>query len=109
MAREAFVFLKRIGIAAAGLAALYGFVCGALYVAMCQPPARFGAIMSKVPLPAMMVLPFRPLWLTARAGTLAVGDTAPDFALPTVDRSRMVRLSREYRERPVVLVFGSYT
>jgi hypothetical protein len=58
---------------------------------------------------AMMILPFRPLWMSARAGHLAVGDTAPDFALPTADRSRTVRLSEEWRDRPVVLIFGSYT
>ena len=34
-----------------------------------------------------LILPFRPLWLNARAGTLQVGDAAPDFDLPTLDRS----------------------
>ena len=60
-------------------------------------------------MPAMMILPFRPLWMSARAGHLAVGDKAPDFALPTTDQSRIVRLSEQWRERPVVLIFGSYT
>jgi peroxiredoxin len=58
---------------------------------------------------AMMVLPFRPLWMSARAGRLEVGDPAPDFALPTTDHSRTVKLSEEWRKRPVVLIFGSYT
>ena len=40
---------------------------------------------------------------------LSLGDAAPDFALPTTDRSRLVKLSEEWRERPVVLIFGSYT
>src|SRR4051812_20357062 len=80
-----------------------------LYAAMCQPPERFGGIMKHVPLIAMMVLPFRPLWMSARRGTLQVGDSAPDFALPTLHGDGMVRLSDEYRQRPVVLVFGSYT
>jgi peroxiredoxin len=57
----------------------------------------------------MMVLPFEPLWMSARAGRLRVGDAAPDFNLPMLDENRRVRLSEEVRERPVVLIFGSYT
>jgi hypothetical protein len=101
--------IRTLGFIAGGLAALYVTATAGLYAAMRQPPERFGAIMSKVPTVAMMVLPFRPLWMSARAGQLAVGDAAPDFALPTPDRSRIVRLSEEWREKPVVLVFGSYT
>jgi hypothetical protein len=101
--------IKLLGIALAVLAILYIAAAGSLYTAMRQPPERFGAIMSKVPLPAMMILPFRPLWMSARAGHLAVGDAAPDFALPTTDHSRTVSLSEQWRERPVVLIFGSYT
>ena len=37
------------------------------------------------------------------------GATAPDFTLPALDRSRVVKLSEMYRERPVALIFGSYT
>ena len=91
------------------LVALYLTAVTGLYVAMRQPPERFGAIMSNVPMMAMMVLPFRPLWMSARAGHLKVGDAAPDFALPTTEHTRTVRLSEEYRTRPVVLIFGSYT
>ena len=88
---------------------LYGLASLGLYVVMRQPPDKFGAIMSRMPTVAMIVLPFKPLWMFARAGQLGVGDVAPDFALPTVDHTRTVKLSEEYRERPVVLVFGSYT
>ena len=102
-------YLKLLAIALGGLASLYIVVSAGLYIAMRQPPERFGAIMSKVPMIAMMILPFKPLWMSARAGQLAVGDAAPDFALPTTDRSRLVKLSEEWRERPVVLIFGSYT
>ena len=101
--------IRRLGIALSVLAILYITATAALYIAMRQPPERFGAIMSRVPMPAMMILPFRPLWMSARAGHLAVGDNAPDFTLPTTDHSRIVRLSEEWRERPVVLIFGSYT
>lgn len=87
----------------------YGIATASLYIIMRQPPERFGAIMAHVPMLAMMILPFPPLWKSARAGTLAPGDPAPDFSLPLVDRSRTVTLSEEFRSRPVVLIFGSYT
>jgi hypothetical protein len=102
-------FIKPLGITLSVLAGLYIAASAGLYAAMRQPPERFGAIMSKVPMVAMMILPFRPLWMSARAGHLAVGDAAPDFVLPTTDRSRTVKLSDEWRQRPVVLIFGSYT
>jgi hypothetical protein len=101
--------IRLLGITLGVLAALYIAASVGLYVAMRQPPERFGAIMSKVPMAAMMIVPFRPLWMSARAGNLTVGDAAPDFALPTTDRGRTVKLSEEWRQRPVVLIFGSYT
>jgi hypothetical protein len=96
------------GIAAA-LGLTYGASTAVIYAAMRQPPERFGAIMSRVPDFAMMVLPFEPLWMRARQGNLRVGDPAPDFVLPRLTGGGTVRLSGEWRERPVVLVFGSYT
>jgi hypothetical protein len=101
--------IKRLGIILGGLVSFYVVAAAGLYFAMRQPPERFGAIMSHVPMVAMMILPFRPLWMSARAGQLAIGDAAPDFTLPTPDRSRTVNLSQEWRERPVALIFGSYT
>ncbi|PYT13731.1 MAG: hypothetical protein DMG59_19590 [Acidobacteria bacterium] len=56
-----------------------------------------------------MVLPFERLWLQARAGKLQVGETAPDFSLKTPDHGSTVRLSSFRGQKPVVLVFGSYT
>ena len=103
---------KFIGITLGALVALYGLLCAGLYAAMLQPPERFGAIMSHVTrLPAIvsLILPFEPFWMSARAGRLKVGDPAPDFELPAVDHSRLVRLSSEYQSKPVVLIFGSYT
>jgi hypothetical protein len=99
-------------ILAAGLACgalLWALASAALYAAMRQTPDRFGAIMSRVPTFAMIVLPFKPLWMSARAGHLAVGDPAPDFALPVLHGDRVVKLSEEIRQKPVVLIFGSYT
>jgi hypothetical protein len=80
-----------------------------LYAAMRQPPERFGAIMAHVPAIAMVALPFKPLWMSARGGHLQIGDPAPDFTLPVLHGDRTVTLSEEFRKRPVVLIFGSYT
>jgi hypothetical protein len=101
--------LKTVGLALAGVAVLYAVACLGIYAAMRQPPERFGAIMSRVPGVAMVLLPFEPLWMSARAGKLSVGDAAPDFELPTLDHRRVIRLSDEYRQKPVALIFGSYT
>ena len=40
---------------------------------------------------------------------VAEGELAPDFELPSVDGDRTVRLADLRTERPVALVFGSYT
>jgi hypothetical protein len=65
-------------------AALWGAAVAGLYLAMRQPPETFGAVMSRVPGMAMVALPFRPLWMSARRGHLDVGDRAPDFSLPVL-------------------------
>jgi hypothetical protein len=78
---------------------------------MRQPPEHFARVMSKIPEPvAFLVLPFETLWTQARAGTLNVGDRAPDFSLKKLDHSDPIQLSSfSAQGRPVVLVFGSYT
>jgi hypothetical protein len=65
--------------------------------------------MARVPGWAIPVFPFRPLWMSARAGALEVGEAAPDFELDTFDRVGKVRLASFRGQKPVVLVFGSYT
>ena len=87
---------------------LYALATATIYAAMRQTPERFGAFMSHVPGVAMAVLPFRPLWMSARAGALREGDRAPDFTLPLLHSDRKVTLSTG-RQKPVVLIFGSYT
>ena len=83
---------------------------GAVAVAMLQPPERFGQIMRHVPAGLVWgLLPGPRLWLWARDGRLREGDPAPDFTLATFDHSRRVTLSSHRGDRPVVLVFGSYT
>lgn len=90
------------------VAIVYAVFLGAMFVVMTQPPQRFGQIMRHFPMPAMMIVPFEPMWNAARGGELRVGEEAPDFTLPRSDKSGEVRLS-SLRGKPVVLVFGSYT
>ena len=47
-------------------------------------------------------------WDRRERGTLRVGQQAPDLELPLLEGGT-VRLSELWRERPVVLVFGSCT
>ncbi|MGD0297345.1 MAG: hypothetical protein ABSE86_09520 [Bryobacteraceae bacterium] len=101
--------IKTTGLIAAGLAVAWLGFLSFVYMKMKAPPEQFGAFMSKLPRPFYFVLPFEPLWFRARAGTVNVGDMAPDFALSTLDKSRVVRLSSFRGSKPVVLVFGSYT
>ncbi len=94
----------------AAVAALYIVLSAALAAAMLQPPPRFGQIMRHAPLAIVWgVLPAKPIWMWARRGSIAVGDRAPDFTLPTQDGRTEVTLSSWRGQRPVVLVFGSYT
>lgn len=94
---------------AGALLAAYAITCGALFVVMLQSPDVFSGVMRHVPWPAMMALPFRSLWLTARGGSVRLGDPAPDFFLENVDHREHFRLSSLRGQKPVVLVFGSYT
>ena len=89
--------------------ALYGVFLAGMFVVLCQPPQRFGRIMRHFPMPAMMIVPFEPMWNIARGGATRVGAMAPGFVLETVDRKTEVRLASFRGDRPVVLVFGSYT
>ncbi len=38
-----------------------------------------------------------------------VGDAAPEFSLNTVDGARTITRSKFHADRPLVLVFGSFT
>ena len=93
------------------LALLWLLACGVLYGIMRRPPESFARFMARVPGPvAFLVLPFETLWTRARAGTLQVGDPAPDFSLKKLDKSAQIQLSALTAQgKPVVLVFGSYT
>jgi hypothetical protein len=91
------------------LVGLYAVLTTMLFGVMLQSPDRFAATMKHVPWPAFVALPFKPLWQVARAGKLSVGDMAPDFLLESPDHKSSFRLSSLRGEKPVVLVFGSYT
>ncbi len=93
------------------LATLWLMCCVALYGVMRKTPEQFGQVMAKIPGPVpFLVLPFETLWMRARAGRLQVGSTAPDFMLTKLDKSGQVQLSSlTAQQKPVVLVFGSYT
>src|SRR5258708_26835715 len=93
------------------LAALsaYALLVGSITWAMYQPPEKFGRFMSRMPGIIFLLVPFETLWTHARAGSLRVGDTAPDFTLRTVHKTAQVTLSSFRGRKPVVLVFGSDT
>ena len=93
------------------LALLWLLGCGLIYSSMRRPPEQFGRVMSKLPgeLP-FMIFPFETMWMRARAGTLQVGDPAPDFTMPTDGNGTVTLLSSLTAQgKPVVLIFGSYT
>ncbi|MGH9426579.1 MAG: hypothetical protein ACRD2L_09810 [Terriglobia bacterium] len=100
---------KWLSVGVVAMLIVYATLSAALFIAMKQIPMRFAAVMSKLPTVSMMVLPFEPLWNIARAGDLKVGDLAPDFRLRTYQKSSWVQLSGFRGDRPVVLIFGSYT
>jgi hypothetical protein len=103
--------IKGVAAAFCVIAALWVIASVAIYRVMRQPPEQFARVMSKIPGPvAFLVLPFETLWMRARAGSLQIGDPAPDFSLAKLDKSDHVQLSSlNAQGRPVVLVFGSYT
>jgi hypothetical protein len=98
--------LAKVALAFVGL---YAALTVLLFGVMLQSPDRFAATMKHVPWPLFAPLPFKPLWQVARAGQVSVGDMAPDFSLESPDHKSSFRLSSLRGEKPVVLVFGSYT
>jgi hypothetical protein len=94
------------GVCFAGWLGMVGYVNWAMH----QSPEVFGSIMANVPMPAMLVLPFETLWMRARAGHLNPGDQAPSFTLKQLQGDETpMELAGLWQDRPVVLVFGSYT
>lgn len=102
------VVKKMLAVLSIG-AALYAVICAALFAIMLQSPDAFARTMRHVPWPAFIVLPFKSLWMKARSGHVSVGEVAPDFSLESADHKSHFKLSCLRGEKPVVLVFGSYT
>ena len=103
---------KKVWLTVLGVVVLLWVLsCTSLFAVMRQSPDQFARVMARIPGPvAFLILPFETLWTHARAGTLQVGDPAPDFSLMKLDKSAQVQLSALTAQRqPVVLVFGSYT
>jgi hypothetical protein len=85
-----------------------GFV-GFVYRAMRQPPEMFGHVMANMPMPAYFLFPFETMWTHARKGSLQPGDLAPSLPVKKLEDKSPIELGSLWTERPVVLVFGSYT
>ena len=103
-------FLDWLRVGILTLLASYVLLFAVVMGAMLQPPERFGQFMKRMP--GALVwgpLPATHMWLWARRGDLEEGDPAPDFTLASHDHKQRVTLSSYRGDRPVVLVFGSYT
>jgi hypothetical protein len=87
----------------------YAALLFAVNRAMHEPPEQFGRFMSKMPVAIFLLAPFETMWTRARAGALNVGDQAPDFNLLALDKTAHMNLAAVRNDKPVVLVFGSYT
>ncbi len=85
-----------------------GFV-GYIYRAMRQPPEVFGHVMARMPMPAYFLFPFETMWTHARRGTIQPGDIAPNLTVKKLEDKSPIQLGSLWAERPVVLIFGSYT
>jgi|SRR5271157_2747467 len=98
-------FLK---VVAVGVALYLAITC-AFYFVMSQSPDKIAKTMMHVPWAAFRVFPLRTVWMNARKGDVKQGEMAPDFSLETTDHKTHVQLSNFREQKPVVLVFGSYT
>ena len=82
---------------------------GYMWRIMHRPPEAFARVMMHLPWEVFLVCPFETMWTHARAGTVQVGDPAPDFTLTKLDKTGNIRLAELDKGQPTVLVFGSYT
>jgi hypothetical protein len=96
---------------AAAAVLIPAWLCFLAYIdwAMRQPPEVFGHVMARMPMPAYFVIPFETMWSRARSGHLHPGDPAPSFTVKRLEDKSPVELGSLWTDKPVVLVFGSYT
>ncbi|HKW96214.1 MAG TPA: hypothetical protein VJN43_00705 [Bryobacteraceae bacterium] len=104
-------WFRRIAI---GLVTVYLCFAALAWKIVSLPPAQFVKVMSKLPTsekPGLlfMVVPIGPLMTLARAGHLKTGDLAPDFHLHKLHSAETVQLASFRGQKPVALIFGSYT
>lgn len=92
-----------------GVFALWLAFVSFMWHAMHKPPEDFARVMSHMPWEVFLVVPFETLWTRARAGSLNLGDPAPDFLLAKLDKTGTVHFSEMNKMQPVVMIFGSYT
>ena len=102
-------FRKWLVPAAAVLIPAWLCFLGYINWAMHQPPEVFGRVMARMPMPAYFVIPFETMWSRARKGQLQIGDAAPSFTVKKLEDKIPLELGSLWAEKPVVLVFGSYT
>ena len=93
------------GVLVVAWLAFVGFIDWAMH----KPPEVFGRVMMHMPMPAYFLFPFETMWTQARAGHVNPGDAAPDFAVKTLETKEPLQLASLWADKPVVLVFGSYT
>ena len=108
MRRPAWLNLRRLLKFCVAFGIVYVGLAAGLVTIM-RRPVLFGEVMRHVPEPLMMLVPFKQLWFLARSGGLKNGDTAPAFHLPTADNKSLISLASFRGQRPVMLIFGSYT
>ena len=82
---------------------------GFMWRIMHRAPEQFASVMMHLPWEVFLICPFETMWTQARAGTVRVGDAAPDFTLTKLDKTGTIHLAELNKSQPVVLVFGSYT
>jgi hypothetical protein len=100
--------VRNLGRTVLIVAGLYIVLLGA-FAATIPNLEVFSRVMVNLPHPLWKLIPLETLFNIVRAGSLTVGTEAPDFNLPTVNRQEHIRLSSFQGQKPVVLVFGSYT
>ena len=88
---------------------LWAVFVGSMWGIMHRPPEAFARVMMHLPWEVFLVCPFETMWTHARAGTVQVGDPAPDFTLTKLDKTGNIHLAELDKGQPVVLIFGSYT
>jgi len=89
--------------------ALWVVFVGFMWRAMHRSPEGFARVMMHLPWQVFLICPFETMWTRARAGTVHIGDAAPDFSLTKLDKTGTIHLADLNKTQPVVMIFGSYT